>query len=71
MILATSDPEQIQAMLDTMVNNRDIIETDINYLVYHMNGGLDYDDAWLLTNDQRKRMADMITRILNPKSDNL
>ena len=69
MILATSDPEQIETMLDTMSKNRDIIESDINNLVYHMQGGLDYNDAWLLTTDQRTRMARMISKIINPKSD--
>ena len=67
MTLATSDPEQIESMLSRMLKNRDAIEMDINNLVYHMNGGLDYDDAWLLTYDQRKSIFDMLQRILNPK----
>ena len=53
-------------MLDRMVKNRDAIEMDINHLVYHMGGGLDYGDAWLLTFDQRKSMAIMLQRLLSP-----
>jgi hypothetical protein len=66
----TSSPEQINEMLKVLDTNRSIIETDINTLVYYMNGGLDYNDAWLLTLEQRKRMSQVIQRhfdAMNPK----
>ena len=71
MTLATSNPELIQDMLEVMNKNRDSIETDINYLVYHMNGGLPYDDAFLLTQDQRQSLAHMLKKLLDPKNNDL
>ena len=53
-----------------MEKNRDSIELDVNTLVYYMNGGLDYDDAWLLTSDQRMKMGKVIEKhysAMNPK----
>ena len=57
-------------MLETLDRNRNIIETDIGTLVFYMNGGLDYDDAWLLTYDQRKRLTEVVQKhydAANPK----
>ncbi len=66
----TSSPEQIQDMIKVLDSNKLIIESDVNTLVYYMNGGLDYNDAWLLTIEQRKRMTQVIQRhfdAMNPK----
>lgn len=60
--LAQGNPERIQVMLDVLARNRKVVEEDIATLVYYMNGGLDYNDAWLLTNDQRKIMGHVIER---------
>jgi hypothetical protein len=49
-------------MLAIMDKNRKIIEEDIATLVFYMKGGITYDDAWLLTTDQRKTMARVIER---------
>jgi hypothetical protein len=69
--LAQGNPERIQEMLDVLARNRKVVEEDIATLVYYMNGGLDYNDAWLLTNDQRKIMGHVIERhfkATNPSS---
>lgn len=58
----TASPEQIHDMLSVLETNRHIIDTDISNLVYYMNGGLDYNDAWLLTMDQRRNMMSVIQR---------
>lgn len=61
-------------MLDTLQSNRNIIETDISSLVYYMNGGLDYNDAWLLTLDQRKNFMSVIQKhfnAMNPKKGSM
>lgn len=55
-------------MLATLSANRAVIEDDINQLVYWMQGGLDYEDAWLLTADQRQRMINMLEKIFKDKS---
>ena len=60
--LATADPDKIQEMLAIMDKNRDAIETDIGTLVFYMQGGIDYNDAWLLTSSQRTKMAKIIER---------
>jgi hypothetical protein len=49
-------------MLAIMDKNRDAIETDVATLVFYMKGGVDYNDAWLLTSDQRRRMAKVIEK---------
>lgn len=58
----TASPEEIHEALTLLESNRNAIETDINSLVYYMNGGLDYNDAWLLTLEQRKNMTNVIKR---------
>lgn len=60
-------------MIGTMDKNRKVIESDISTLVFYMNGGLDYNDAWLLTNDQRRGMSKIIEKhydAMNPKKSN-
>ena len=64
------DPDVIGEMLDILNRNQISIESDIASLVFHMNGGLDFDDAYLLTADQRRMMATMIQKhydAQNPK----
>ncbi len=56
-----------------MEKNRRVIETDVETLVYYMNGGLDYNDAWLLTSDQRRSLSRIIEKhfeAMNPKKSN-
>lgn len=57
-------------MLKTMENNRRVIEQDVHGLVYYMNGGLDLNDGWQLTDAERKSMSAIITKhfeAMNPK----
>jgi hypothetical protein len=49
-------------MLATMKRNREIIEVDIATLVFYMSGGIDYNDAWLLTESQRLKMGKVIEK---------
>lgn len=49
-------------MLSVMERNKLAIEQDVNTLVFYMNGGLDYNDAWLLTGLQRSRMGEVIRK---------
>jgi hypothetical protein len=68
------NPDLIGTMLETMVKNQDLIEQDVSSLVFHMQGGLDYDDAWLLTTEQRRLMAKIIQKHYddqNPNKKNL
>ena len=58
-------------MLDVLAKNRLTIEEDVATLVYYMNGGLNYNDAWLLTREQRKIMTHVIERhfkAMNPNA---
>ena len=70
MTLATSSPEEIEEMLNTMGRNRDTIEADIATIVYYMNGGLDFNAAYLLTLEQRERLVKVIVRDLESKNPN-
>jgi hypothetical protein len=49
-------------MISIMDNNRKTIEQEISTLVFYMGGGLDYNDAWLLSADQREIMAKIIEK---------
>jgi hypothetical protein len=63
------DQETIQTMLGGMNKNVIAVEKDIASLVYYMNGGLSYNDAWLLTSNQRKIMVKVIEdhyKAMNP-----
>ena len=63
------DQETIQTMLGSMNKNVIAVEKDIASLVYYMNGGLSYNDAWLLTSNQRKIMVKVIEdhyKAMNP-----
>jgi len=67
----TMDPDLITEMLKIMDRNRKIINEEISTLVYYMNGGLDYNDAWLTTNEQRRIMSKVVERhfeAMAPKS---
>jgi len=45
-----------------MEKNRNIIDQDIMTLVFYMQGGISYNDAWLLTSDQRQRMSKVVEK---------
>lgn len=45
-----------------MDRNKKIIEEEIATLVYYMNGGLNYNDAWMTTAFQRKTMSKVIEK---------
>ncbi len=49
-------------MIETMNRNRDIITNEIATLTFYMQGGLDFNDAWLLSANQRKIMAKVIEK---------
>lgn len=69
-----SSPDKIEEILSILAANRAIIEDDVAGVVYYMNGGLDYNDAWLLTLDQRKRMMGVIQKhfdAMNPKKGSM
>jgi len=53
-----------------MSDNRNIIERDVEALVFYMNGGLDLNDAWLLTVDQRRRMSSIIEKHFEAQNPN-
>ena len=57
-----------------MDRNRGVIEVDIATLTFYMKGGLDFNDAWLLTAKQRKQMAGIIEKhyeAQNPNKKNM
>lgn len=56
------DPELITEMLSGMNRNKKMIEEEIATLVYYMNGGLDYSDAYMTTSQQRRTMSKIIEK---------
>jgi hypothetical protein len=64
------NPDLINEMIATCNTNINLIEQDVNALVFHMQGGLDYDDAFLLTADQRRLMVKMIQKHYDDQNPN-
>ena len=61
-------------MLSRMEKNKSIIESDVATLTFYMQGGLDYNDAWLLTASQRQQMIKVIEKhyeAMNPNKKNM
>lgn len=61
-------------MLDGLTKNRETLEQDINSITFYMNGGLDYNDAWLLTPEQRRAIFKTIERhydMMNPNKKSM
>lgn len=61
-------------MLDRLASNRDTLEQDINTLTFYMNGGLDFNDAWLLTPEQRRSIFKTIEKhydMMNPNKKDM
>ena len=56
------NPELITEMLSIMERNKKMIEDEIVTLVYYMNGGLDYSDAYMTTSRQRRTMSKVIEK---------
>lgn len=50
------------AMIDQMDKNKKSVTNEVASLVFYMNGGLDYNDAWLLNADDRAVMANIIEK---------
>ena len=64
------NPDLIYEMISVCNKNVTLIEQDVNALVFHMKGGLDYYDAFLLTTDQRQSMAKMIQKHYDDQNPN-
>lgn len=58
--MRTGDPSLIGTMLETMEKNRNIVHSDIANLIFYMQGGVDVNDAYLLSIQQRKIMNKVI-----------
>lgn len=54
--------EDIQQILKAMQQNRNTIEEEIAMLVFYMEGGLDFNDAYALSSLQRQRLAKVIEK---------
>ena len=52
--------EDVQQILKTMQQNRNTIEEEIAMLVFYMEGGLDFNDAYALSSLQRQRLAKVL-----------
>lgn len=61
-------------MLGSMKQDQDRIESDIASIVYYCNGGVNFTDAYALTDEQLSRLSNVITKhheaqaeAMNPK----
>jgi len=74
-MLLKGDPEEISTTLRGMEKDRRKIEKDIGTLVFYMQGGLSYRDAYMLSPEQFESLISTVTEhyekqnaALNPKS---
>lgn len=49
-------------MIETMERNRKAIMTEVSTLTFYMQGGLDYNDSYMLSGEQREIMAKVIEK---------
>lgn len=49
-------------MIDVMDKNRKVIMTEVSTLTFYMQGGLDYNDSYLLSTEQRSIMSKVIEK---------
>jgi hypothetical protein len=49
-------------MLTSMNRNKHLIEQDVATIVFYMQGSIQYDDAWLLSPNQRKLFGHIIEK---------
>ena len=64
----TGNPELIQEMIGTMNHNRTTIEEEIATLVFYMEGGLGFNEAYALTAMQRERISKVIEKHYEARS---
>ena len=64
----SGNSELIQEMLKTMAHNRKTIEDEIATLVFYMEGGLNYNEAYALTTMQRQGIAKIIEKHYESRS---
>lgn len=60
--LLRGDPVAITQVLRSCEKEVEMIESDIANLVYYMNGGLTYSEAWRLTTSQMKSLSGTISK---------
>jgi len=58
--LLTSTPDDITALLDSMDKECRTIRNEALKMSWYMRGGLTYDQAMALSNDERKIISDLI-----------
>ena len=57
-------------MLGVMEKNRINIEKELIAITFHMHGAVSFNDAFMLTMDQRKYMADFLQSHFNSMDPN-
>lgn len=61
-MLLTASPEVIMETLGSMKQDYNRIEREIASIVYYMNGGLPFSDAYNLSMEQLETLADVIAK---------
>jgi hypothetical protein len=58
-MLLKGDPEEITTLLGSMQSERKHIQKHVGIIVYYMQGGLNYTDAWRLSMEELAVLADV------------
>ena len=67
--LLSGNADNIEKMLRDMERDVERIETDIAQVVYYMNGGLSYTDAWSFSSQQLLKLSQTISNHFERQAD--
>ncbi len=70
-MLLNGDPQEITHLLRSMESDRQKLESDLAKLVFHMNGGISFVDAYNLSTDQMTILIEAINQHNQAQTDAL
>ena len=65
--MSAATPQEIENHLEYLEKSTEGIERQITEIVYHMNGGVTWTEAWILSPQQRNNIIEFLNKI-NEKS---
>ncbi len=65
--MSAAAPQEIEDHLEYLEKSTEGIERQITEIVYHMNGGVTWTEAWILSPQQRNNIIEFLNKI-NEKS---
>ena len=61
--MSAASPEEIQSHLEYLESSSSNIERQITEICYHMNGGITWTEAWILSPQQRNNVIEFLNKL--------